>query len=70
MTPEQYLTELTALFESERYAEALVFSERLWTEVTPALPIAELERVFGMMEVAATIVHSPAPSAPRVVRER
>jgi len=61
MTPDEYLTRLTVLFESERYADALAFSECLWTDVHPSLPLPELERVFGMMEVAATIVRTAAP---------
>jgi hypothetical protein len=58
MTPDDYLNQLKALFTSERYAEALAFSERLWTDVHPSLPLPELEQVFGMMEVAATIVRT------------
>ena len=65
MTPQSYLAHLQALMADGRQQDALDFSVAARSEVQPPLSLEERERVFGMMEVAATMVRlaegAPAP---------
>ena len=56
MTPSEYIAQIEALFVAERHQEALDLSVAAAPDVHPALSLEELERVYSMMEVAATIV--------------
>ena len=55
MTPAEYLEQVRALFRAERWHEALAFAEQGIDTVWPALSGLELDRLNGMMEVAANI---------------
>jgi hypothetical protein len=54
MTPERYIARLQALLAAGRYQEALDLSVAARDRVRPALDRSQLQRVHGMMEVAAT----------------
>ncbi len=56
MTPREYLGRLDALYEAERWQEALDFSAAAISDVHPELSFSDLSRVHGMMEIAANIV--------------
>jgi hypothetical protein len=60
MTPERFLRELERLVADQQWQPALAFASTFGDAVSPVLSAEELDRVQGLMEVAANIAHLAA----------
>jgi hypothetical protein len=63
MTPERYLRQLERLVADQQWQRVLAFASESADEVSPSLSVDDLDRVQGLLEVAANIAHLDATAS-------
>jgi hypothetical protein len=63
MTPEWYLRHIERLVADQQWQRVLAFASESADEVSPPLSADDLDRVQGLLEVAANIAHLDATAS-------